>query len=323
MVVGPRPYLTAGVVLAGTSLIAITPSSPITAPSQLANLGVHLTSSDGFDVSELLNAPVSLFHNVANIPTNLFESPTGVASLIADLTTGGQAPADSSDQGALDLYSGTGEAFHDATTNVADNDFVTDDASGQFGVSQFDVSLQQLMQQLIDGDSDVTGVTGDDVAANPLGSDTPLGYVFDGGADHLNPDVSANTATTYGFDDFFDSLTQNPTDDPTQTLDPSAIEHAIEAATANLDSGTDTSVFQGGSDLIPASVTQEISDIVNQMTGPDSQLAHELASMLTQFDNELHSLVDSFLSDGIPFDPTDIAELAADPTHYVSPEELF
>lgn len=82
-----RPYLTAGVTLAGASLIAVTSVTPATSlpAPHVANLDVQLTSG-GFEFSDLLNIPYNLFADLINIPYQLFEAPYTVASNLPDGT---------------------------------------------------------------------------------------------------------------------------------------------------------------------------------------------------------------------------------------------
>jgi hypothetical protein len=80
-----RPYLTAGVALAGSSLIAAASIVAVTTPPRprVADLDVALTAGDG-SFSDLLNVPVNLFNDMMNIPYNLFEAPYSVKGMIPD-----------------------------------------------------------------------------------------------------------------------------------------------------------------------------------------------------------------------------------------------
>jgi hypothetical protein len=89
-----RPYVTAGVALVGSSLIAVTPIAPVTPESHIANVAVRLladstttsTTSFGFTPStpfsgypaspdsSILNIPANLFYDVANVPYNAVQA---------------------------------------------------------------------------------------------------------------------------------------------------------------------------------------------------------------------------------------------------------
>jgi hypothetical protein len=120
-----RPYATAGVALAGASLIAITPialgkQSPATG---VTSADVHLASSDSVDVSDLLNVPVNLIHDVANIPYDLFSAPYSVQGLIPNFTDGDEHTPPESDWynygGPFDSVSDHGDTFHGALNFLA------------------------------------------------------------------------------------------------------------------------------------------------------------------------------------------------------------
>jgi hypothetical protein len=74
----PSPYLTAGMALAGASLIAITPMAPPPANVHVANPAVRLLSGG----ESLLNIPYNLFADMVNIPYVLLEAPYSVKGLI-------------------------------------------------------------------------------------------------------------------------------------------------------------------------------------------------------------------------------------------------
>ncbi len=140
-----RPYLTAGVALAGASVIAVTPVEPVMPLPKplLANLGVHLTAGEGdFSIDDLLNVPVNLLHDMINIPYYLFSAPYSVDSLIPNFTTDdqhvpgsgdlpdGEEPGTAADHyddpsSAWPLYNGPyddssdPDVFHGAINNLA------------------------------------------------------------------------------------------------------------------------------------------------------------------------------------------------------------
>lgn len=89
MTAAVRPYLTAGVALAGAGLIAVTPVAPVASPPKpdFANLDVTLTAGEDFSISDLFNIPVNLFIDFFNIPYVLFSAPYSVEGLIPDFTT--------------------------------------------------------------------------------------------------------------------------------------------------------------------------------------------------------------------------------------------
>ncbi len=110
-----RPYLTTGVVLAGTSLIAATAVSPVTSAPKPdpVNPGVQLTSSD-----DLLNVPINLLHDIANIPYYLFSAPYSTEGLVPNFTTddqhvpgSGELPDDETAGTAADHYADSSSAW--------------------------------------------------------------------------------------------------------------------------------------------------------------------------------------------------------------------
>lgn len=87
------PHSGAQVALAGAGLIAVFAMGSNTVASQPASTStaVNLTSGDGgFDLADLLNVPVNLFTDVANIPYDLFSAPYSVEGLVPNFTTDGQ-----------------------------------------------------------------------------------------------------------------------------------------------------------------------------------------------------------------------------------------
>jgi hypothetical protein len=108
---------TAGLVLAGASLFTVTPSLPL--PHLPAgHVDIQLTSGDGSDLSGLANVPVNLFHDLVNIPYDMFEAPYSVNGLIPNFTTDGQHTPD---QALWPDYAGPGGDSHDDTFHGAFN----------------------------------------------------------------------------------------------------------------------------------------------------------------------------------------------------------
>ncbi len=422
-----RPYLTVGVALAGVGLAAVTPFAPVRsqAGGDSTDPEVSLTSSDSdFDVSDLLNIPVNLIKDIANIPYNFFEAPYSIKdpALIPNFSDnpdglhdtddplpdaynpsdydGAQSELmptyDGPDDGvffgainnlaaALD-YTGTwsggtptnvwgwdtanpwngtalindllpikplseplaenvNELF-EAESPIADpaNKFLMHDPLGEFA-EQFSVPLDKL----IDGYS----FTGDDEAINPVGGPPgDVDYVGDGG--HPYPEIwngqTIHLDPSFGLDDYFDHLTDDPADNEVHPLDFDAvlpgIAHLLEGINADfnpLAPGTDAFLFQGAhllyglpalingavsgehglapdSDvqIIPDDVTKAVGGVLDQVIGPDSGLAHTLVTANYQVEELFDDLLGDYLPDGVHFAPDDVAGVSDSAT---SPDE--
>jgi hypothetical protein len=405
MPVAVRPYLTAGVVLAGAGLLAVTPIAPITPLSRphVANLEVRLTTGES-----LLNIPVNLFNDIVNIPYQLLEAPYSVEGLIPNFTTDGEhvpgsglaaagtigqpsdvwpdytpfgdgGPTDPTFHGALNFLAGaldyTGSFYVSNPTNVfgwdtgnpwnfsalidtllpikdlgphvaqnlnsiaeaefpeasAANAYFFYDVLGELE-SLFTVPFSQLESGYTLPPEGALNPVG--AGNGPLGSPTEAGLPYHDiwSGQHVTVDPSL------GFDDFFQSLMQDPSDNPIHPLDLSSIypayahlQQAINIDFNPFEPGADSFIFQaakdvyglpalingifngahgldpGGPDIIPESVTNTLGNVLNAIIGPDSGLEKILVGVNNLFDDFINLFVTDFtpypaLNDPLPMD---------------------
>jgi hypothetical protein len=406
-----RPYLTEGLVLAGAGRVAMTPAAPVASVPEPTSLGVHLASSDGFEISDLLNVPINLFNDIANIPYDLFSAPYSVEGLIPNFTTGDQHVPGSGDDG--DATPGTGtdpddpssvwpnyagpfdggpddDTFHGALNFLAGsldytgswlesfptqvwgwdtgnpwNGSAAIDALLPFqhlGAAPEDNPVADNVNQLFEAQSPPADPGNVIFFKDPIGElmsqfAVPMskltgdgGYFLDP-ADNLNnvghnADPLGNGGDTYheiwsgtdvhvdpslGFNDFAESLTQDPADNPIHLPDlddiyPALVhlQHAMNVDFDVLYPGTDSFIFQaaqevygipylingllnaehgldpGGPDLLPDSITQPLGDALNDLVGPDTSFAQSLSDLGGRYLDLQEGVLDVFLPESDP-----------------------